>query len=161
MMNLQNQLLSEDDLKKNNMSKRVNKTKEEIAHQMKNQQEIARKRKIIVEGFFPALVEATVSVDEAKMLIQAMSTLLMESVLKTMKERKFSEIEVELLERLCPNDERKEEVKKLLSTITGENLFVSREIIEGMTRAIDTMILNDMKGRKLDTLNADWDKFLN
>lgn len=143
------------------MPKRVNKPKEQIAHEMKSQQEIARKRAIIVDKFYPALVGATVSVDESKMLINSMGTLLMENVLKTMQQRQFTEIIEELTNRLCPDGERKEEIVKLLSTLEGENLFVAREIIEGMTRAIDTMILNDMRGRKLDTLDADWNKFLN
>lgn len=123
--------------------------------------EVKRKRNIIVDKFFPALKEASVSVDESKMLIQSMSSFLMEGVLKTMQERKFDEIIPSMLERLCKDGERKEEVQKLLSVLEGENLFVAREIIEGITRAIDQMVLDEMRNRKLETLSADWDRMLN
>jgi len=123
--------------------------------------EVSRKRDIVVNQFYPALLEATNTVDEAKMLISSMTSLLMEEVLKTMMERKFSEISKSLLKKLCPDGEREAEIKKLLATLEGDNLFVAREIIEGMTRAIEQMILDEMRERKLDTLKADWDRFLN
>ncbi len=143
------------------MSKRVNKPKEVIADEMKRSQEVARKRDIIVSKFYPALNKATVSVDEAKMLLQATSTLLMEEVLKTMRERKFDEINQTLLDKLTVDGERVEEITELLNTFNGENLFVTREIIEGMNHAVDHMINSDMQGRKLETLNPDWDLMLN
>ncbi len=142
-------------MKKRNKKSPV--TKEQLARQ----QEVARKRKIIVEEFYPALVQATVSVDEAKMLISAASSLLMEDVLQTMKERKFDEIYEKLVRRLTPDDVRLLEIEKLFATLKGENLFVAREIIEGMSRAIEHMVLKDLQGRKLDTLNADWQTMLN
>ncbi len=138
-------------------SKKSPVTKEQLARQ----QEVARKRKIIVEEFYPALVQATVSVDEAKMLISAASSLLMEDVLQTMKERKFDEIYEKLVRRLTPDDVRLLEIEKLFATLKGENLFVAREIIEGISRAIEHMVLKDLQGRKLDTLNADWQTMLN
>ena len=67
---------------------RVNLTAEELGKKM----EIARKRSIIVDKFYPALCTATISVDEAKMFIQAASSLIMEEVLQTMKERLAAEL---------------------------------------------------------------------
>lgn len=123
--------------------------------------EVSRKHDIVVDKFFPALIDATVSVDEAKMLIQSCSSLLMEEVLQTMQERRFKDISAKLLKRLCPEGERKDEIEKLLKILEPENLFVAREIIEGMTRAIDQMISDEMRERKLGTLKADWDRMLN
>ena len=54
---------------------------------LKRKQEVERKRVIVVDKFYPALVEATVSVDEAKALVNAMGTLLMEDTLRTMPVR--------------------------------------------------------------------------
>ncbi len=136
---------------------RVNKTEEELWREM----EVQRKRRIVVEQFYPALCEATVSVDEAKMLVQASASLIMEAVLETMKERKFSEIYSHIISKLSPDDVRKPEIEKLFGTIKGENLFVAREIIEGMTRVIDQMTNDEMRERKLDSLKADWEKMLN
>lgn len=142
------------------MAKRATKSplsKEEIRRGM----EVSRKRKIVTEHFYPALVKATISVDESKMLIQSISTLIMESVLQTMKDRSFSELIPSLIGRLCSDGERKEEVTELLKTLSSENLFVAREIIEGMSNAIEQMILDDMQGRSLDTFSPDWDRMLN
>jgi hypothetical protein len=128
---------------------------------MENSKERARKRQIIVDTFYPSLVNATISVNEAKDLISAMANLLMEDTLNTMKERKFADIAPRLHKVLCEDGERQDEIKALLDTLKDENLFVAREIIEGMTRAIDVMVSDELKGRKLDTLKADWDKYLN
>lgn len=137
--------------------KRVEKTKEEIARGF----EVHRKGQIVSEQFYPALVASTVSVDEAKMLIRAMSSFMMENVMQTMRDRKFSEIKDELLVKLCPDGDRKEEITKLLDILDGETLFVSREIVEGMTNAIDQMIQDEMKGRTLNSFEPDWKKMLN
>lgn len=138
-----------------------NKSKEQIANEMKASQNIKRKRSIIMDNFYPALMEATVSVDEAKALVQAMGSTLMGEVMKTMRERKFSEILEDVHKILCADGERKEEVRKLLESVKDESLFDAREIIEGMTNAIEMMIREEMSGRKLDTLKADWTKYLN
>lgn len=137
------------------------KTKEQIAREMSNKQEVARKRKVIVENFYPALIKATVSVDEAKMLISSMTSLIMEGVLETMKQRKFAEMYESMVTRLCPDGERKAEIIELLDTVKGENLFVAREIIEGMSRAIEQMTMDEMRNRTLDSMKADWDRYLN
>ncbi len=135
--------------------------KDQLAQLEKNQKEISRKRTLITEKFYPALITATVSVDEAKALINAMGTLLMEDVLRRMKEIQFADISGSLLEKLCADGERQKEVSALLQTLHGENLFTAREMIEGMTRAIEAMITTEMRERKLDTLQTQWDKFLN
>ncbi len=141
--------------------KKTPKSKEQIAHEMKNAQEVARKRVIITDHFYPALVKATISVDESKALIQAMSALLMEEVLKTMKERKFSEIMDNVHKVLCTDGLRVEEIRALLETLKDENLFVSREIIEGMTRVIEASITEEMRQRPLSALKTNWTGYLN
>lgn len=142
------------------MEKRINKTKEQIELEMRNTQNLKRKRSIIMDTFYPALIEATVSVEEAESLVQAMGASIMGEVLKEAQQKKFSEISPKLLDILA-KDERREEIKKLLATLEGETLFDAREIIEGMTNAIKMMVREEMQGRKLDTLKADWTKYLN
>lgn len=141
--------------------KRIPQTKEEILAGMRRTKEIARKKDIIVNRFYPALKKATISVDESKALINAMSQLLMGEVMKTMKERKFVDVAPELFKILCTDGERKEEIQALLDTLTDETLFTARELIEGMTGAIETMIREEMQARTLDTMKPDWDKYLN
>lgn len=129
--------------------------------QLIRDQELRRKRAIIVDKFFPALVEATISIDEAKMLLQAATSLIMEEVMQTMRERKFKEIKGRLVKKLCSNDERLLQIEKLLDIFDNETLFVSRELIEGMKAAIEQMTLDEMMNRKLDTLKPDWNRMLN
>ena len=133
------------------------KTKEQILREM----EISRKRKIVTEKFFPSLVAATVSVDEARMLVSATTSLIMEEAMRSMKVRKFSEIEEEVFKKLCPDGERAEEIRELLKVFSEETLFVSREIIEGAKQAIDQMVNDEMRTRSLSTLKADWNRYLN
>jgi hypothetical protein len=141
--------------------KRENKSREQLIVEADNKKEVTRKRELIVDSFYPALIGATVSVDEAKSLVNAIGTLLMEEVLKTMRDRQFTEVIENLHANLCRDGERSVEIQALLDTLKGENLFVAREIIEGMTRAIETMIMEEMRSRKLDTLKTGWDRYLN
>ncbi len=129
--------------------------------QIKRDSEIARKRKIIVDKFYPALVAATESIDEAKMLLQGIASLTMESVLHTMQERKFDDIYDKLVSRLAPDDVRLLQIEQLLGTLRHENLFVAREIVEGMQRVITQMLHDEDKERKLSDLKPDWNKMLN
>ena len=138
------------------LNKAITKASKEL-----NKKEIARKRSIIIDKFYPALIEATISVDESKALISAMANLLMEEVLRTMKDRKFDDIIDSLQKVLCQDGQRKNEISALLNTLKGENLYVAREIIEGMTRAIETMIIDEMRERNLKTLIPKWDVYLN
>lgn len=133
------------------------KSKEQIAREM----EIKRKRVIVVDKFFPALAKATISIDEARMFVSATTSFIMEAVMDTMRQRKFSEISERVLKGLSPDGERKEEISALLDIFSGETLFVSREIIEGAKQAIDQAINDEMRERKLNDIKFNWDKYLN
>lgn len=135
----------------------VPRTKEQIVRDV----EVARKRKIVTEKFYPALVEATISIDEAKMLLQAATSLIMEEVLGTMKERKMDEIYDRLIKKLCPDGVRQLAIENWIGTVRGENLYVARELIEGASRAISQMLHDEEQNRKMDTLTPDWNKMLN
>ncbi len=133
------------------------KTKEQLVREM----EIKRKRTIVVDKFYPALVEATDSIDQAKMLLQAATSLIMEEVLSTMKERKMDEIYDRLIKKLCPDGLRQLQIENWVGTVRGENLYVARELIEGASRAISQMLHDEERNRKMDTLKPDWNKYLN
>ncbi len=123
--------------------------------------EVARKRKIVTDQFYPALVAATVSVDEAKMLVSATSSLIMDTVLQTMKDRKFQEIRDSVLKKLCPDGAREKEIGEMLNIFLTENLFVTREIVEGMSNVIQQMVLDDTRNRTLNSFTPDWARMLN
>lgn len=123
--------------------------------------EIARKRKIVVEQFYPALIQATDSIDQAKMLINAASQIIMEEVMMTMRERLFGDIYKSLVKKLSPNDERLLEIENLFAPFKNDTLFTAREMIEGMNGAINQMIQDENQKRPLSSYTPDWNKFLN
>lgn len=141
--------------------KKIPRTKEQLIQEAENKKEISRKHHLIVDSFYPALINATISVDEAKALIHVMGSLIMEEVLKTMKFRRFSEVTESLHQHLAKDGERSKEIRILLESLNGENLFVAREIIEGMSKAIGAMEVAEMRTRNLSTLKADWEIYLN
>lgn len=140
---------------------RKNKSKDQILSDIKRKEEIARKRAIVVDQVYPALKGATVSVAEAQMLVQAISTSVMEQVLGWMKDKQFAQLIPSLLERLCPDGVRRNEVMALLTTVENENVFVAKEILGGMENALNQIVNDDLKNRKLEDLPVDWNKMLN
>lgn len=132
-------------------------TKEQIEYQTKMQ----AKRKLIIESFYPALQEATKSVDEAGMLLQAAVALIMEEAMETLRSKKMNEVKQRIVKKLCPNDERLLQMEKLMSVFDGLSLFETRGHFESMKAVIEQMKIEDMQKRTLATLRPHWEKYLN
>lgn len=130
------------------------------AEQLGQKMEVQRKQAIVKDKLYPALITTALSIDEAKMLVRAISGFIMEDVMGLMKERQFIDLAPKLLEKIAIGKDREPELKKLLDIFERENLFVSKELIEGMSHAIDQMINDEMRSRKLDTLPVDWNRIL-
>lgn len=138
------------------MSKKSPLTKEDVERDFKR----AQARKLIKEKFYPALVEATISVDEATMLLQAATSLIMEEAMEKLRTTKMSEIRNRLVKKLAPNDERILQIEKLVDVFTDNSLFEARGHFESMRAVIEQMKTDEMQKRKLDTLVPDWDRYL-
>ncbi len=132
----------------------ANKTKEEIATQMKREQKAKRLRSFIKEKFYPALIEASTSIDDAKFLLGSFSNMLMENFLAQMKEIKF--VELNLPAKLDKKSKQFPQYAKLLSLFDDQNVFEARELIEGMKNEVNMFVDNEMKERKLDTLKTNF-----
>lgn len=132
------------------------KTKEQIAGEMKRNQS----RTFIKESFYPALKDATISVDEAGMLLQATVALIMEEAMDTLRAKKMKEIRNRIVEKLCPDDERLLKIEALISLFDNQSLFETRGHLESMRALITQMQSDEMKSRGLDTMNPDWDRYL-
>lgn len=128
--------------------------------EVKRAAEVQRKQKLVVDRFYPALTSATVSVDEARMLIRAISSLMMEETLQAMRDTQFGSISEKLHKKLTEDGQRVEEVRSLLAVFEKETLFSTRELIEGMLQAIEQMIIEDMQARTLNSFEPNWDKML-
>lgn len=119
-----------------------------------------RKKLVVKEKLFPALVGATVSIDEAKMLLQSLSGLIMEDSLIILKEKKIEAILDRLVKKLCPDGEREKEVRELLVTLSAETLYDAKVLVEGLSNSIEYMLQSELKDRTLNSLEPDWDKIL-
>lgn len=120
----------------------------------------AQDRKLIKERFYPALVEATISVDEAQMLLQAATSLIMEEAMEKLRSTSMKDIKNRMIKKLAPNDERVLQIEKLLGIFDDHTLFDARGHFESMRAVIEQMKIDEMQKRKLDTLVPDWDRYL-
>lgn len=136
------------------MQKKQPKTKEQIVDNMKAVAEAKRLRVFVKDKFFPALINSTESVDDAKFLLGSLSNMVMQEFLSKMKGMKF--IELKLHEKLDKKSEKYQDFIDLLALFSNEDVFTCKEIIEGMKGEINMMVDNELKGRKLDTLKTDW-----
>ncbi len=130
------------------------------ADQIQRDNEIARKRKFIIDKFFPALKEATISVDESTMLLQATVALVMEEAMETLRTKKVKDIKNRLIKRLAPNDERLLQIERLIGLFDDLTLFETRGHFESMKAVIEQMKIDEMQARKLDSFTIDWDRML-
>lgn len=137
-------------------SKKSPVSKEELERNIKREQN----RRLIKEKFYPALVEATESVDEATMLLQAAVAVLMEEAMEALRNTRVIEIRNRILKKLAPNDERILQLEKLVDIFRDQSLYEARGHFESMRAVIDQMKMEEFQGRKLDSLTPKWDKYL-
>ena len=137
-----------------NEQPRKNKTKEEIEADMKRGAEVKRLRALVKDDVYPAVVNASISIDDSKFLLHSFSTMMMDKFLESMKEVKFVDLKLE--EKLDAKHEKYAEYKALLALFGNETVFTARELIEGMKMEIEMMISNEMKERKLETLKTNF-----
>ena len=133
---------------------RVNKTPEQIIKEVKNKEEVLRLRNFVKEKFYPALVSASTSIDDAKFLLSSISNMVMEQFLSQMKEMKFSELNLE--SKLDKTSPQYEDYKKILELFKDEDVYATRELIEGMKGEVESMITAELKERKLDSLKTNF-----
>ncbi len=132
-------------------------TKEQLENDIKR----AQKRTFIIEQFFPALKDSTQSVDQASMLLQAITGLVMEEAMETLHTKQMKGIRGRMLKKLCPDDQGVLEVEKLLAMFDTMSLFETRGHCESMKAVIQQMQMDEMSRRNLDTFTPDWNRYLN
>lgn len=135
-------------------NKRINKTKDTIVDEMEKQEKVKALRIFVRDQFYPALLKATSSIDDAKYLLGSFSNMVMEQFLAQMKEKAF--IELKLHEKLDPQSTNYKEYIELLSLFGDKSVYDTRELIEGMKQEVEMMIATEMKERKLDTLKTNF-----
>jgi len=147
--------------------KRINKTKEQITNQIKGVKtreellkdlrkspDFMKKMKFTKEVFYPQLIKASKSVDDASTFLASISTVMMQKFLEIMKEKKFSDLK--LAESLDSKDEKYHELVDLLDLFKDDSVFDARDKVEGMKREIDQFIHDEMQVRQLSDLKPKW-----
>lgn len=131
-------------------------TKEELEREMKR----AEARTLIKEKFYPAMVEATESVDEATHLMNAVTGLIMEEAMETLRTMHMKEIKNRIVKKLCPNDERLLQIENLIGVFDAMTLYEARGHFESMRAVLQQIQLDEMRTRKLNTFTVDWNRYL-
>ncbi len=131
------------------------KTEEQVmAEREQKVAEAKRLRAIAKDKLYPALINATTSIDDAKFLLGSFSNMMMEAFLARMKEVKF--IDLKLHNKLDKSHEFYKQYIELLAIFADESIYTSRELIEGMKNEIQMFIDTELKDRKLDTLKTNF-----
>lgn len=133
---------------------RVNKSKAELLHQMKNNADFQKKMKFTRDEFYPALCEAATSIDDATLLLSGFNTQIMQEFLGRMKEVKMKDLN--LLSKLEVSSDKYIEYQKLLSLFDEMSVFEAKDIIEGMRGEIDLFKVEEFKERPLASLKVTW-----
>jgi hypothetical protein len=125
-----------------------------IIDKAKQMEEVRRMRAFVREKLYPALIETSTSIDDAKFLLGSFGNMIMQEFLAIMKEKKLSELK--LVDKLDPNSPQYQGYKKIVELFDEENVFNARELVDGMKNEITMMVDNELKGRKLDTLKTNF-----
>jgi len=134
--------------------KHVLKSKEQLIADLQKNQKWVEKMKFAREKFYPALIDLNINVDDTKIFLASINTILMEKVISGMKEMKFKEMK--LVDSLDPKDEKFEGYKKLLELFDDKTTFDAKDLIEGMRSEISTFENDLMKETKLADLKTKW-----
>jgi len=104
--------------------------------------------------FFPALVNASSSIDDAKTFLSSINNVLMEKFLGLMREKNFKDLG--LVKALDPKDKNYKNYAELITLFDDMNVFDAKDCIEGMRSELDLFISDEMKTRPLSSLKPKW-----
>lgn len=141
-------------MSKHNKSPKVVRTKEELLADLRSNAEFIAKMKFVKEKFWPALVGASTSIDDASMTLSGFNSAIMEKFLGFMKEKKVNDLGLEDL--LDKDSEKHEESKTLLDLFSDMDVFTAKTHIESMKGEIETFKLDEMRTRPLSSLKTKW-----
>ena len=132
----------------------VNKTKEELIADLHKNAAWMAKMTFIKKQFYPSLLKATVSIEDAIQNLTILNSVMMEKFLGFMKEKKFKDLDV--YSNLSKEDPKYEDLKSMLNLFDEMTVFEAKEYLEGMKMEINTFLADEQKVRGLDTLATKW-----
>ena len=139
---------------KHNKKPQRHKTKEELLADLKANAEFISRMKFVKEQFYPALCEASTSVEDAIMLLHGFNSNMMESFLGFMKEKKVKDLKLE--EKLAKGSDKYDDFVKLLNLFSEMSVFDAKAHIEGLKGEIEKFKTDEMQERPLSSLKTKW-----
>jgi hypothetical protein len=142
----------------NNMkTPKVNKSKEQLAHEIKLRDEVNRQKKIVTEVLYPILHEHATSIAHAQQSCQVMKVVLLQAMQKPFRESNVSELHLD--EELTKEKDVKDKMMFEAFNTGFKDYKISDvlKILEGMGGAIDGYIRQkadkeDFKNIKVEDL---------
>lgn len=134
--------------------KRVVKSKQEVIAELKKNAVAMASLTFIKEKFYPALLEASVSVSDAKQLLSGFNTTVMQTFLESMKDMRLKDLKLE--DKLDKESKKYEQMKTLLAVFDEMNVFEAKGHIENMRAEIEKFEMDEMEGRPLSSLQTKW-----
>ena len=129
-------------------------TTEQLIEQSRKKIEWENKMKFIKEKFYPALCEATSSIEDATQNLTIINSVIMEKFLTRMKTVTMKDIDI--YTNLTPSDPQYEGLKKMLELFDEMSVFDAKELFEGMKAEISLFLGEEQKERKLEDLKVRW-----
>ena len=129
-------------------------SKEQILADLKANEKFQEKMTFIKTKVYPALCEATRSIDDASQNLSIINSIIMEKFLGFMKEKTMKDISI--YTNLSEKDEKYEELKAFLSLFDDYTVFDTKDILEGLKNEITLFITEENKTRKLADLKTKW-----
>ncbi len=139
---------------KRKQPKTVVRSKEELLTELRGNAQWVERMRFIKAEFWPALCDASTSIEDATILVSGFNTQIMQEFLARMKEVKIAELNLDT--KLDTTSAKYEENKKLVALFQDMNVFEAKELIEGMQHEIETFKVDEMRSRSLDTLETKW-----
>lgn len=136
------------------MEKTKFKSKKEVIAELKDNAAFQDKMKFVKERFYPALLEATTSIEDASQLLAGFNTQIMQEFLGLMKYKTCKDLNLE--EKLDKDNTKHTEHKALIALFNDMNVFDAKDYIEGMRAEIAMFQREEMESRPLSSLKTKW-----
>ncbi len=130
------------------------KTKEQLIADLKNNEQFKVKMAFTREKFYPALVESSISIEDAMTNLSSINTVIMQTFLGFMKDKKFGELD--MVSKMDSKAPKYEEIKVMLDLFSEMSVFEAKELIEGMRMEIGMWVQEDNRVRNLNSLPKRW-----
>lgn len=133
---------------------RALKSKEELISDLKNNQDFQKKIKFTREKFYPALLKANPTIEDASTWLSGFNTALMQEFLSRMKDVKMSELKLGL--KLEATSDQFLQFQELVLLFDDMTVFEAKDHIEGLRGEIDLWKQDENRERKLSDLKVKW-----